>query len=79
MKTSIMKPKAFVKVVSVSNKEVPLDFPWLNNVLVTLLGDLSDLNNLRHELNQIKALVNQDISKFNMNLKDYSIQISWPE
>ena len=70
--------KAAIKVLPTGRSKVPLNFPWLNPVHVSLFGDLSDLNNLQHELNEIKSLVNRDISKFNMNLKDFSIEINWP-
>ncbi len=69
--------KAAVKVLPTGSKKVPFDFPWLNRVHVSLLGDLSNLKNLQHELEEIKKLVNQDISKFNMNLQDFTIEITW--
>jgi hypothetical protein len=69
--------KAAVKVLPIGNKKVPFDFPWLNSVHVSLLGDLSNLKNLQHELEQIKQLVNRDISKFKMNLQDFTIEITW--
>jgi hypothetical protein len=69
--------KASVKVVPTGTKLVPSNFPWLNNVYVSLLGDLTQLKNLQHELEEIKKLVNQDISKFKMNLHDFSIEITW--
>jgi hypothetical protein len=69
--------KAKIKVLSTGNKKVPLNFPWLNGVHVSLLGDLSNLANLQHELEQVKSLVNKDISKFNMNLKDFYIEIKF--
>ena len=69
--------KAAVKVLPTGNKTVPFDFPWLNRVHVRLLGDLSNLKNIQHELEEIKKLVNQDISKFKMNLQDFYIEITW--
>jgi hypothetical protein len=69
--------KASVKVLPTGNKKVPLDFPWLNGVHVSLLGDLTDLKNLQNELEQVYLMVNEDISKFNMSLKDFSIEIKW--
>ena len=74
---NILAPKACIKVVSTSNISVPCDFPWKDGVHVSLIGDLSNLNNLQHELEEIKKLVNKDISKFKMNLKDFSIEITW--
>jgi hypothetical protein len=74
---SKLPSKALVNVVPTGNKKVPLDFPWLNQVQVSLLGDLSDLKTLQHELEEVKKLVNGDISKFNMNLQDFAIKINW--
>lgn len=79
MKLLPLKPKAFLKVVSTGTQKVPLDFPWLNPVGVALRGDMSDLENIKKELDEIKALVNSDISRFKMNLKDFKIIIQWAE
>ncbi len=72
-----MKNRISVKVVSVGVNRVPLNFPWLNGVHLQLQGDLSDLDNLQKELTEVKQFVNKDISKFNMNLKDFKIKIEW--
>ena len=78
MKTKTLNPKALVKVVAVKPRaQVPYDFPWLNYVSVALQGDLAKLETIQNELNEIKKLVNADISKFGLNLKDYKIEISW--
>ena len=72
-----LNPKAFVKVVPTKNATVPFDFPWYSEVAVSLQGDLTKLDNIKKELDEIKKLVNKDISKFGMNLKDYTIEIYW--
>lgn len=69
--------KVSVKVVSVSTKKVPINFPWVNGVHLNLQGDLTCLENLTKELQEVKSMVNKDISKFNMNLKDFSIKIEF--
>jgi len=72
-----LSPKAIVSVTQKGKRLLPMDFPWANGVLVSLQGDLSDLDNLQNELNSIKQLVNRDISKFDLNLKDFAIKIVW--
>lgn len=80
MNTKSLNPKAFVKVVAIkAGKKVPFDFPWFSNVAVALQGDLTKLSTIQKELEEIKKLVNVDISKFGLNLKDYEIEISWIE
>ena len=49
--------------------------PWDNGVLVSLPGDCSSLNNLSRELGQIKGMVNSDINKAGMALKDVTVSI----
>ena len=77
MEIQTLNPKAFVKVVPVKGARVPVGFPWYSEVAVALQGDLTKLDNIQKELEEIKKLVNKDISKFNMNLKDYTIEIYW--
>lgn len=67
--------KVNVKVVSTGKKDVPFDFPWRNGVHLNLWGDTEDLNNLMSELQEVKKMVNADISRFGINLKDFSIKI----
>ena len=69
--------KVNVKVVSNNTKKIPLNFPWINGVHLNLQGDVTFLENLTKELDEVKAMVNKDISKFNMNLKDFSIKIEF--
>lgn len=49
--------------------------PWDNGVRVSLLGDHTDLSNLINELEQIKAMVNSDVNRAGMALKDVKIMI----
>ena len=67
--------KVNVKVVPVGLRVVPFDFPWKNGVQLNLMGDVTEINNLMSELLEVKAMVNADISRFGMNLKDFSIKI----
>ena len=69
--------KVNVKVISNNAKKVPLDFPWISGVHLSLQGDVTFLENLTKELEEVKSMVNKDISKFNMNLKDFSIKIEF--
>jgi hypothetical protein len=74
---NVLPAKASIKVLPTGAKKVPFDFPWSNGVSVSLKGDLSNLKNIQQELNKIKQMVNSDISKFNMNLQDFTIEITW--
>jgi len=49
--------------------------PWDNGVRVSILGDHTDLCNLISELDQIKAMVNSDVNRAGMALKDVKITI----
>tara|TARA_R110000851_G_scaffold85210_1_gene185419 strand:- start:2532 stop:2762 length:231 start_codon:yes stop_codon:yes gene_type:complete len=71
----MLQNKVIVKVVSIGTKKLPCDFPWCNGVLISLFGDLDDLDNIQKELSEVKSLVNRDISKFKLNLKDFKILI----
>lgn len=78
MELTTISAKIFVTVVPTGKlKKVPLDFPWLNRVSCSIYGDLSDLDNVTKELGEIKSCVNQDISRFKMNLKDFRIKIEF--
>lgn len=77
MSHSALSSSVIVSVVPTGKLNVPSMFPWANGVLIGLQGDLSSLSNLQSELNEVKKLVNADISKFGMNLKDFEIKIVW--
>ena len=68
--------KISVKVVKRGFNALPYNFPWASGVHVSLLGNMSDLNNVQRELESVKQLVNVDISKWGLNLKDFKIEIS---
>lgn len=67
--------KVNVKVVSNNGKYIPALFPWRDGVHLNLMGDTTDLKNLMSEFEEVKKMVNADISRFGMNLKDFSIKI----
>jgi|GEM_PF-4007269 len=70
-----MKNKVIVKVIEISTKKLPFDFPWINGVAVNLLGDTENLDNLVLELKEVRKMVLRDINRFGLNLSDFTIQI----
>ena len=61
--------KAIIKVIA------PVSTPWSDGVRVCLLGDCTDLFTLQSELAEIKNMVNADVNKAGMALKDVKITI----
>ena len=55
----------------------PSRTPWDNGVLVGVQGDCSNLNNLIRELGHIKDMVNKDVNKAGMALKDVVVTIKF--
>lgn len=51
--------------------------PWQDGVRVTILGDPSDLINLQRELEEVKKLVNTDVNRAGMALKDVKVTIEF--
>ncbi len=49
--------------------------PWDNGVRVCILGDPTDLNNLINEFETIKSMVNADVNRAGMALKDVKVTI----
>ena len=76
MTTNVFPSKIAVRVVPKGFDNLPLNFPWVNTVHVSLMGNMSDLKNIQRELDCIKQLVNKDISKFGLNLKNFKIEIT---
>lgn len=78
MEVKPLHSKAFVRVVPVKRgSRLPVEFPWISYVAIALHGDLSKLDVIQKEMDEIKSIVNRDISKFKLNLKDYKIEIAW--
>lgn len=76
--------KVFVSTPFETNKELPLDFPWLTfrdnkGVMLELQGDLNDVHNLQQELEEVKKLVNKDVNKRGLRLRDLNIKIDFME
>lgn len=69
--------KVLVWVESNGNREVPADFPFFSKVRMRLIGDTENLNVLMQEIEFIKSFVNRDISRFNMNLREFDIKIQF--
>lgn len=74
----------FVSTPFETNRGLPLDFPWLtfrNNkgVMLKLQGDLNDVHNLQQELEEVKKLVNKDVNKRGLRLRDLNIKIDFME
>lgn len=49
--------------------------PWDNGVRVDLLGDCADLNNLIKELDVVKSMVNSDMNRHGLALKDVKVTV----
>lgn len=67
-----------------SNKHLPLGFRWLtfhenHGILLNLQGDVSDVHNLQKELEEVKQLVNRDLNKVGVKLRDTFIKIEFIE
>lgn len=76
--------RVFVSTPFETNKDIPLDFPWLTfrgkkGVMLTLQGDISNVHNLQEELEAVKQIVNRDINKWNLRMRDVDIRIEFVE
>lgn len=67
--------RVIVTVKPKHGKSLPCDFPWINGVSLSLLGDITILANLQNELAAVKSLVNKDINRFKLKLSDFDIII----
>jgi hypothetical protein len=79
MSRNAIPSKVSVKVVARGFDPLPYGFPWANGVHVSLLGNMSDLVSIQRELESIKQVVNVDISKWGLRLKDFKIEITKAE
>jgi len=64
------------------NKHLPLDFPFItfkgkNGVSLTLQGDVNDVHNLQKELEEVKQLINSELNKVGVRLRDTHIDIQF--
>lgn len=76
--------RVFVSTPFENNKNLPLDFPWLTfrgkkGAMLTLQGDISSVHNLQQELGAVKQIVNRDINKWGLKIRDIDIQIEFVE
>lgn len=76
--------RVFVSTPFETNRDIPLDFPWLTfkdkkGVMLTLQGDLNNVHNLQKELEAVKQLVNQDINKWGLKMREVDINIEFVE
>ena len=74
--------KVLVSTPWETNKHLPADFPFLTfnkgeGVSISLQGDVSNVHNLQKELEEVKQIVNREINKFGLRLRDTDIKIEF--
>lgn len=65
-----------------TNRHLPLDFPFLTfndgeGVSIQLQGDVSNVHNLQKELEEVKQIVNIELNKVGIRLRDTDIRIEF--
>ena len=82
--------RGYVSTPFETNKNLPISFTFLTfgdkkGVMLTLQGDVSNVNNLQKELEEVKQIVNREINKENtrlttkIKLRDVDIKIEFVE
>lgn len=82
MNTLKISNKVLVSTPWEKNKHLPLGFPFLtfkgkDGVSLILQGDVNDVHNLQKELEEVKQIVNRELNKVGVRLRDTHIDIQF--